>query len=476
MSQVSSEGIILREYVEGNVEFNTRVPRVRGGGNLDYDNPVPPHKLGRCFTESDRRAVTGNPGLLKQMQEKCRNNPDNTSFMIAGPRLKLFFDPHRVKTAIVTTGGLAPGLNCVIHGIVKRHVKVYGILQDQGRVWGVLDSFKGLCDMVNYRVELTPEKTEDCLDTGGSMLGVVRHAIDMSKLVSQVSTSLRNNSIDILYVIGGDGSMHTAHHIAKANPNIAVVGIPKTMDNDILWAWRSFGFNTAVEQATRFINTLHSEARSTHRICLIELFGAKAGFVAAFSSLASGHVDAVLIPEVFSDLPDSEVFDYLRLIRAHIERTVHINDHSHALIVLAEGVWNVFHDRGLQILGESVTRENCAQLLLKYLTQPPISDRRNTEVPGFINQPRHNIRAVPPNPHDRLFCETLGELAVDSALAGYTNFMVSEWMGEYVMVPLELLNRDNGVQPRIMKRIPIKGRLWKQVLSITGQPLSSLER
>jgi 6-phosphofructokinase 1 len=117
---------------------------------------------------------------------------------------------------------------------------------------------------------------------------------------------------DILYVIGGDGSLKTAHEIAVRNPTRSVVGLPKTMDNDVLWVWQSFGFDTAVEQATRVINTLHSEAEATRRICVVELFGAESGFVAANAVLGSGHVDAVLIPEVFKALTVDDAEDSRR--------------------------------------------------------------------------------------------------------------------------------------------------------------------
>lgn len=284
-----------------------------------------------------------------------------------------------------------------------------------------------------------------------------------------ISNNLHYNNIDILYVIGGDGSLRIVHEIAALNPTRSIVGIPKTMDNDILWVWQSFGFDTAVEQAARIINTLRSEAEATRRICLVELFGAESGFVAANAALASGHVDAVLIPEVFDPLTTDEAQDYIHNIIEHIETTVQGEPHNpHAIVVVAEGVGTYLEKKGVSINKSKVMKTRFIDQF-KAAIKKRVRDAYGQPVEIFVNQPRHYIRAVPANAHDQIYCERLGALAVDNALAGYTSFMISQWLTEYVLVPTKLVIHGQ-------KGIPVNGMFWKQVVSSTRQPLSPAER
>jgi 6-phosphofructokinase 1 len=215
---------------------------------------------------------------------------------------------------------------------------------------------------------------------------------------------------------------------------------------------------------------MHTEAMSTRRICLIELFGAESGFVAANATLASGHVDLVLIPEVFLSLDTDEIQAYFKDAVGHIQETVQGSpSHSpHAVIVVAEGVGTVLDKKKVTIDGTKLSNEAFVNQLKKHL-ENQIRDAHGDLLSVFINQPRHHIRAVAANAHDRVFCERLGALAVDNALAGYTDFMVSEWLTEFVLVPLSLVGDWK-------KGVDIRGMFWKQVISNTGQPLSTAER
>jgi 6-phosphofructokinase 1 len=351
-----------------------------------------------------------------------------------------------------------------------------------GRVYGVYNSFRGLCQLPDNLTTLDPQKTEEWLDQGGSQLGIVRYYPEgedkegkdvqraIERMADVITTKLEDNLIDILYVIGGDGSLRVVHEVAQRNPTRSIVGIPKTMDNDILWVWQSFGFNTAVEQATYTINKLRTESQATRRICIIELFGAESGFVAANATLASGHVDAVLIPEVFKimDLPD--IASYLEAIIGHIDDRIKHDDrrHSpHAVIVVAEGVGTVLEKKKAKLRGTQFQKPEFVHQLAAMM-ENAVRDAYGEEVPAFVNQPRHYIRAVPANPYDQIYCERLGALAVDNALAGYTNFMISQWLTEYVLVPTRLVIVGQ-------KSIPVSGMFWKQVVSSTGQPLSAAE-
>ena len=301
-AHMTSERAILKEHLANRRNLVAPISIVPGETRK---NPVGEEILGIYRPHTACKAVIADITLLSSFQDAGLNAPN---FLEAGPRELLKFDPHRIRAAIVTTGGLAPGLNGVIHGIVHRHVNTYSLDRAHGAVLGVYNGFQGLCRLADCHVDLTPDTTEEWLDHGGSRLGNVRyfpHEQTLDQTVDIISRNLRVNNIDILYVIGGDGSLKVAHMIAAANPDRAVVGIPKTMDNNILWVWQSFGFNTAVEQATQVINILSREAESTRRICVIELFGAESGFVAANAAMASGHLDLVLIPRCSRRSPRS---------------------------------------------------------------------------------------------------------------------------------------------------------------------------
>jgi 6-phosphofructokinase 1 len=333
----------------------------------------------------------------------------------------------------------------------------------RGGVFGIYDGFIGLCSKPIDWIRLNPTITEYALDRGGSMLGARRfREKKLDDLVDAIISNLTLNDIDILYVIGGDGSLTVAHEIAQKAPKVSVVGVPKTMDNDVLWVWQSFGFNTAVEKATEVVNTMHSEAESTRRVCIVELFGAQSGFVAANAALASGHVDLVLIPELFMSLPEGE---HDRLLSSYVEylsRIARDKERAHAVVILAEGVGELLQQRQIKLEGAMIVGKEFAGQFRNFL-QGKLKDRMGREVDVFVNQPRHNIRAIPANAYDQTYCERLGALAVDNALAGYTDFMISQWLTEYVLVPLELVTLRQ-------KRIPPGGMFWKQVISSTGQP------
>jgi 6-phosphofructokinase 1 len=471
--RIISEREILQSYVKEGHEFDTDILMIPPPSE-QITNRVGEDKLGLFRDPSARKAVIADMELLRAFTEKGLKVP---SFLEAGPRAVLRHNPREVKAAIVTTGGLAPGLHCVIHSIVSRHCRTYGIAR--GKVLGVYNSFRGLCALADNQIELNPIKTEEWLDQGGSKLGIMRGEKKgeeaLAEMVDLITKNLESNNIDILYVIGGDGTLRATHQIALANPTRSVVGIPKTMDNDVLWVWQSFGFDTAVEQATRVINTLHSEAEGTRRVGIIELFGADSGFVAANATLASGHVDLVLIPEVFYLLNEEEATDYLDEVVNHIRKAVQDRDNSathdpHAVAVVAEGVGHALEVKknGVFIQGTRVTKENFVKLLTKMI-EKRVHDAHRQSVPVFENQPRHYIRSLPANPHDQIYCERLGALAVDNALGGYTDFMISKWLTEFVLVPLALVGSGQ-------KSIPVNGMFWKQVVSSTDQPLSPAER
>lgn len=482
LARCTSESAILEEFAAGKRDLNTSIAYVKPNGGTRLSNPIHETVIGRYRQADARKNITVDVSLIEKLQMNGRSVP---VFYEAGPRKALSFHPSSVKAAILTAGGIAPGLHSAIHAIVQRHRKVYKMNKDEGgRCYAIPDGFLGLCRQGQHLEDLGWETTKEWLALGGSQLGSVRyygeqvqpkHADNEAKrrLAEMVASTLRRQHIDILYVLGGDGSMGVAHQIAMLVPEKSIACVPKTMDNDILWVTESFGFSTAVEEATRVINTLHREAVSTRRICIIELFGAESGFVAANAALASGKVDLVLVPEAFQRLvQDVEAGGGQFSLEAlhlywndcvdHIRQRVRgESKDSHAVIEVAEGVSTV-----LQVVKDhpgfsSLSNLNAVDALKKDLEG--CENVHGLEVQVFVNRPGHNIRAVPANSHDQIYCERLGALAVDNALAGYTDFMVSQWMTEYVLVPLELATLGQ-------KSIPLDGVFWKQVMNITGQP------
>jgi 6-phosphofructokinase 1 len=383
------------------------------------------------------------------------------SFVEAGPRETMYHSPGSARVAMLTSGGIAPGLNTVVESIVERHVGVYGLRLgplELGMVLGFQDGFAGLEE--NRYEELDPEKVRGWCQLGASKLGVGRGKRNVQKWLDV----LRRNDIDILYVIGGNGSLTGAWELAKEverkNLNLSIGVVPKTMDNDILWVWQSFGFVTAFDKATEMINVLHTEAESNRRVCVIQLFGAKSGHVAANASLGSGDVDAVLIPE-----EDFEV----ELLCRHIKRRV--SRFKHAVIVLAEGARGIEKKGAKWYRWQVETRKqrdanfHRMQTVVKEALEDAGLDRHGV----FGNQPQHVIRSVVPNSHDQVYCRRLADMIVDSCLGGYTNFMISFWLTECVLVPLNFSARG-GLTKEGYKTFPTGGIFWRTVLRSTGQP------
>jgi 6-phosphofructokinase 1 len=432
------------------------------------------------------------------------------TFPEAGPR-----EWHRyplegqseLRVAILVSGGIAPGINAVIDGIVKRHEAYHDEIRGRKyelTIFGYREGLQSLISEVGGRspVTLTSKQVERQAEMGGSLLPTSRWddfvhqpALNRDELLTQAVRSLSVvHAIDILYVIGGDGSMRAAHALSRKaralRLPLAVVAIPKTMDNDILWVWQSFGFMSAVEKAREAVLNLHTEAKSNPRLCILQLFGSDSGFVAAHAALASGVCDAVLIPEV----------DYtMEGLFKHLEDSL---NKRHALVVMAETALPIdarryvdgcedaaqvppelrvrlsekelhalteFFAQNRRVRGQTPDGLRTAGLkivtgvLQAMIKQRMLPTQYWQDFRVFPNEPRHLIRSVPPSTSDVIFAERLGALAVDNAMAGYTDCIVSQWLTEFVLVPLELVILGR-------KRVPPDGVFWKSVLLSTGQP------
>ncbi len=306
---------------------------------------------------------------------------------------------------------------------------------------------------------------------------------------------IKDNNIRILYIIGGDGSMkaaHAIHSIAKQYENkkkvdswdLSVIGIPKTMDNDILWVWQTFGFLSAVEQSRELISNLHTEIKSNPRLGIVQLFGSDSGFVVSHAVLASKTdiCDVALIPEAnFSmsglakaiinkfDARDGENYGLIVLAETAIPMDVkkYINDSDIGLNKEEKEALDTFiEDRknGTRFQGQTNDYLRSAGLkIVSRCIKKLIEKEIDQEVRILINEPRHLLRAIAPSTSDIIFGSRLGTLAVDNAMAGFADFMISQWLTEFALVPLKLVVLGR-------KRIPNNGVFWKSVLAKTGQP------
>ena len=371
------------------------------------------------------------------------------AFELAGPRPRLVFDPARTAAGIVTCGGLCPGLNDVIRALVMSLHYHYGVR----RVIGFQYGYEGLVARYGHaRLELTPARVSRIHEMGGTVLGSSRGQQDLGEMVD----TLEREGIGMLFTVGGDGTLRGAHAIAaevtRRGLPIAIVGVPKTIDNDISFIQKSFGFETAVSEARRATYAAHSEAAGARNgIGLVKLMGRDSGFIAAYTVLADSQVNFCLVPEVPFTLPG--------LLAALDER---IARRGHAVIVVAEGA-------GLDLLpgtGERDASGNVKPADIGAFLRDAIRQHfaaRGVEISLKYIDPSYIIRSLPATAHDSSFCVLLGHSAVHAAMAGRTDMVVGYWGNDFTHVPIPL-----AVSAR--KKIDPQGSLWSSVISTTGQP------
>jgi 6-phosphofructokinase 1 len=372
------------------------------------------------------------------------------SFEPGGPRREIFFDPAEIRVGIVTCGGLCPGLNDVIRGLVLELTSHYGVT----RIAGFRNGYRGLAARHGQDVvELTPAGVDHINEQGGTILGTSRGNQDPAEIVDR----LDQLGVDILFVIGGDGSMRGAQRIAREvaarDRRIAVVGVPKTIDNDIPFIGHSFGFQTAFGKATESIRAAHVEATAQPGgIGLVQLMGRHSGFIACYAALATNDADYVLIPEVPVDVD---------AFLPHLRRRV--AERGHALVVAAEGA-------GQEYLSQNGTDASGNRRLGDfglYLRGRILDDFAAAGAEANLKyiDPSYLIRSVPANPYDSVYCLRLAQAAVHAAMAGRTEMVVGTWRSRFVHVPIPLaVASRNQVDP--------EGDLWMSVLEATGQPVA----
>jgi 6-phosphofructokinase 1 len=388
--------------------------------------------------------------------EHCKSSEEiPVSFEKAGPRETIFFEPAKTKVAIVTCGGLCPGLNNVIRSLVNQLFYRYGI----SRILGIKYGYEGLISEYNHPVvELTAPMVSDIHLQGGTYLGTSRGNQDVGQMVD----TLEILNVNIIFCIGGDGTLRGAHaiheEIQKRNLKIAVAGIPKTIDNDIDLIQKSFGFETAFSIANDIIRNAHNEAQGAHNgIAVVKLMGRDSGFIAASAALAIQEVNFVLVPEISFDLYG--IRGFLKVLRKRLE------ERHHAVVVVAEGAG--------QDLFDSAEKERDASGNIKhkdigiYLKEKIKEEFDARDFPYSIKyiDPSYIIRSAPANANDSKFCNLLAQNAVHAAVAGKTDFVVGYWNNEFTLIPIPM-----AVAKR--KKIDVEGELWWNVLEATGQPIS----
>jgi len=380
----------------------------------------------------------------------------DVAFEQAGPREKIFFEPGKTRAAIVTCGGLCPGLNDVIRSVVMESYYHYGVTS----ILGIRYGYNGLNRTSGYDpVELNPDMVADIHSDGGTILGSSRGGTDdMETLVSRIAEM----GIDILYTLGGDGTLRGANRIAgiamDRGMKLSVIGIPKTIDNDISYIQKSFGFETAFSKAVEAIATAHVEAKGApNGVGLVKLMGRHSGFIAANATLAMNDVNFVLVPEVPFELHGPRGF--LAQLEERLARR------HHAVICVAEGA-------GQELLKSSEAagkrRDASGNLVLEdigiFLRDRIKShfQEKGTAVNLKYIDPSYMIRSAPANPNDSVFCGLLGQYAVHAGMAGKTDMIVGIWNNIYTHVPIEL-----AISTR--KTINPESRFWYNVLEATGQ-------
>jgi len=370
------------------------------------------------------------------------------SFEAGGPRRKIFFDPSRTRVGIVTCGGLCPGLNNVIRGLVMELTLHYGVR----RIVGFRNGYQGFVARYGHPVmDLDAEVVRNINEDGGTILGSSRGRQDPEEIVD----ALVQHGLNILFVIGGDGSLSGAQAIAdviaRRRLRIAVVGVPKTIDNDIPFIDHSFGFRTAFSRATESIRAAHIEARSAPGgVGLVKLMGRHSGFIACYAALAKNDADVVLIPEVPF---------VIETLLEHIRGKV--LEQGYAVIIVAEGAGQE-HVTGSGTDASGNARFGDIQRLLQARITEDFAAHRQ-ELNLKLIDPSYMIRSVPANPYDSVYCVRLAHAAVHAGMAGRTELVVGRVHGRFVHIPIRAAtSRRATVDP--------DGDLWLSVIESTGQP------
>jgi 6-phosphofructokinase 1 len=443
--------------------------RIRSLGHCRFDSPL----LARLGERALHHVGGADRVLLDDRLSRVVESDGTATalpaFELAGPRDRMFFDPATLHCGIVTCGGLCPGINNVVRGLVLELTHAYGVKE----IWGFRYGFEGLVARHGHQpLRLRPANVESIHEQGGTVLGTSRGSQDAREMVDNLETL----GIGALFVIGGDGTLRGATKIVaeidRRKLAIAVIGIPKTIDNDIHFIDRSFGFESAFSAAAEAIRSAHVEATGARNgIGLVKLMGRHSGFITCHAALACTDANFVLIPEVPVRLDGER-----GLLRA-LEQRLALR--AHAVIVVAEGA-------GQELCAET-TEAPPSRASDPEQTNPRtdasgnvrlkdiglvLRDRinrhfaaRGIEITLKYIDPSYQIRSVAASPSDSVFCWNMARNAAHAAMAGNTEMLIGRWHGRFVHVPLPLATR-------FRKQVDLNEELWMSVIEATGQPVS----
>ncbi|MGM0453719.1 MAG: ATP-dependent 6-phosphofructokinase [Thermodesulfobacteriota bacterium] len=439
----------MKEHSDFDV-LNTRIDAL---GEAKIDSPILEELNGASMDifkeDSERVLVSADPDRIAEMIENGQRPP---AFELAGPRKKLYFDPSKLKCALVTCGGLCPGLNNIIRSIVLELYYSYGVKH----IYGIRYGLQGFIPEYRHDVmELNPLNVVDIHEMGGTILGSSRGPQDIEAIVD----CLERMNIGILFMIGGDGTLMAASRITETikerNLKISVICIPKTIDNDIHLVSKSFGFDTAVDIATEAIKGAHKEAEGyPYGIGLIKLMGRYSGFIAATATLAQQDVNFVLIPEIDFDLEGENG------LLAKLEER--LAQRKHAVILIAEGAGQKFFDTSQKAYDASgnIKLHDIGVFLKDRITAH--FSAKDMDISLKYIDPSYMIRSLPANSNDHVYCTFLGRDAVHAGMAGKTAMIIGHWNDHFVHVPMALT-------AGIRKHVLTGSKLWQTVLEATGQ-------
>lgn len=412
-------------------------------GECSYPSPM---REGRFIADGERLMYHSR---FEEIKPYISREEEPPSLELAGPRERIFFDSAKVACGIVSCGGLCPGINDVIRAVTLCLYHHYGVRN----IYGFRYGYEGLVKRLGHTpFDLTPAFVNHIADIGGTVLASSRGPQDPAEMVDY----LVELGIGILFTIGGDGTLKGAAAIAaeahRRGYPLSVIGIPKTIDNDISFVQKTFGFETAVAEANRAIYAAHTEATGARNgIGLVKLMGRDSGFIAANSALIDSQVNFCLVPEVPFTLPG-----FLRSLEERLSRR------RHAVVVIAEGAGQEL----LAVIAEHDASGN-AKLgdIGTYLrdTIKGYFSSRGVECNLKYIDPSYIIRSQPANPHDSTLCLLLGQNAVHAGMSGRSNMVVGLWNHQITHVPIALATSKR-------KKIDPRGPLWSSVLASTGQP------
>jgi len=426
---------------------NLKIHKVETLGEATIDSPL----KGNLVRFYDGEAIACNDRTKDLGQ--CEQVSDIEYYELAGPREKLFFNPKDVTVGIVTCGGLCPGLNDVIRALTFCCIEGYGVK----RVLGFKYGYEGLvAKYYHYPIDLTTDNTDEIHEKGGTILKSSRGRQDDDEIIN----TLMHYGVDILFTIGGDGTQRGSRDIVaklkERNIPISVVGIPKTIDNDISLIQRSFGYETAVEGTWDVITNAHNEAKAYRNgVGLVKLMGRESGWIAASATLANSAVNFCLVPEVPFDLHGPNGF--LQALEKRLKRK------EHAVVVVAEGAGQqLFSDRPTATDKSGNKRLQDIGLLLKEEINAYFKGK-DSEVNVKYFDPSYNIRSRRANANDSMYCLKLANNAVHAAMAGCTNMIVGLHHDRLVHLPISMIGDRKLIDPN--------GWFWQTVVQSTHQPM-----